>query len=326
MQAGEKTGKVRGLRVTALLDGRPGHEKQTRGIIEALSSFTEVRADFIRVPDNPPLADLWAFLRLIVTAQKKAAYSGPDLVIGTGRRTHLPLLQLKKSYGCPAVVCMLPSLLLRNQFDLCLVPRHDGMPENKRFFNTIGPPNTSRSGGSHNPKAGLILIGGKDSSHYWHDEAVNQAVKEIITRENEVDWSVSSSPRTPETTVLMLENLSRNFANCRFDNYQDTPAGWVEEKYAACSKVWVTADSMSMIYEALTAGCEVGLLPVRWKKKNSKFAVSERHLTENKLVLSYDEWKKHGWHQGGVLPPDRPVLNESRRCAKEIIRRWGQKN
>jgi mitochondrial fission protein ELM1 len=130
-------------------------------------------------------------------------------------------------------------------------------------------------------------------------------------------WTVSSSPRTPEETLASLEKLAKSHDNCIFFKSQDTPAGWVEEQYAMNGVVWVTADSISMIFESITAGCRVGVLPVEWKHSHNKFERSIDYLVQNGWAISYE-----GWHTGARSEVNRAPLDEADRCAKEILKRW----
>jgi hypothetical protein len=72
-----------------------------------------------------------------------------------------------------------------------------------------------------------------------------------------------------------------------------------------------------MVYEALSSGCKVGIIPVRWRKKNSKFITSEKYLYEQDMVLDLEGYLSHGreWK-------DHPALNEASRCADEILQRF----
>ncbi len=59
-------------------------------------------------------------------------------------------------------------------------------------------------------------------------------------------------------------------------------AGIFEEMQKA-EAVWVTEDSVSMIYEALTAGCKVGLIQID-RVKEDRITRSVQHLIDQKLV------------------------------------------
>ena len=142
-------------------------------------------------------------------------------------------------------------------------------------------------------------------------------VRQLRTRMPEMSWTISSSPRTPSDTVERLDRFAGAHRNVTFFRADETPPGWIESAYMAHGQVWVTADSVSMVYEALTAGCRVGILPVAWNHPHNKFQKGIDDLTAHGLVLDYDSW------QGGVSWPATPkLLNEAERCASEILRRW----
>ena len=91
-----------------------------------------------------------------------------------------------------------------------------------------------------------------------------------------------------------------------------------EKQYGINSTVWVTGDSVSMVYEALTAGCSVGILPIQWLQDDNKFNKSLQFLTEKKMIIDFDAWQ-----EGAIMPtPGDEHFNESSRCAQEILRRW----
>jgi mitochondrial fission protein ELM1 len=91
----------------------------------------------------------------------------------------------------------------------------------------------------------------------------------------------------------------------------------VENEYHSSAQVWVTADSISMVYEALAAGCAVGLIPVSWRKADNKFHRSEVYLAEHGYVGLLADWR-----QGQELRLPPVSLKEAERCAEEIARRW----
>ncbi len=115
----------------------------------------------------------------------------------------------------------------------------------------------------------------------------------------------------------LIKKLSDVYSNIHFFDYRDTPPGWVEEQYDKNSVVWVTADSISMIYEAITAGCSVGIFPMRWVRENSKFMRNENMLLEKKLVTPFSSWEK-----GMTNESENIELNEAQRCADRILQTW----
>jgi len=312
------------LRVFAVLDGRPGHEKQTMGIIEELGRYVNVEVTKISVTRSSVLEDIFNTLRLLLPGR---GWSHPDLhnadlLIGTGSKTHLPLLLTQKGTEIPVVTCMSPAFYLRRFFDLCFVPVHDKIKAGNRIFHTLGAPNSSKNIGQHKKECGLILLGGIDlKSHKWESDEIVRKVKIITEKEPQRLWTISSSPRTPEETVSKIKELSDQFDNITFFDYRDTGSGWVEEQYNKNFVVWVTSDSISMVYEALTAGCKVGIIPMRWLRKDSKFKKNEDILLEKKLVITFSSWE-----QGNFTWGKSAELNEAQRCAEHIILRWWPKN
>jgi hypothetical protein len=314
------------MRVIALLDGRPGHEKQTRGILGELAALVdlEVTEITIRRKNLPEMVfDLAGLIAGIEPSFMQEEYRGADLLVGTGSQTHVPMLRLKKSLEIPAITCMLPAPYLRAMFDLCFVPLHDGKIAGGNIFTTIGPANCSRPRGEKDHGAGLVLLGGIDrKSHHWQSEEVGEQVRTIARNGGPVHWTVSSSPRTPLDTIAIMEKIASELDNVDFARFEDTPPGWVEEQYARSRVVWVTADSMSMVYEALSAGCQVGLLPVNWKRPGNKFQRSADYLRSQGLIVAYSSWLCDSDRHWRSHEP----LNEAQRCAAEIVRRWPPKD
>ncbi len=312
---------VKPLRIIALLDGRAGHEKQTLGVIEALGKMTNTQTEYKHLTHLTPATTLrnWCRYLSIIIKKPEPPSNGPaDLVIGTGSHTHLALLLLKNRTGAKAVTCMTPMFPLNRAFDLCLIPRHDRPRPAENIFVTTGPPSTARSYGTHAPDKGLILVGGIDEkSHRWQTPLVLKQIRSIIETTPGYHWTISSSPRTPEETSNQLQHLIATYPRAVFFDAMDTPRGWIETQYSESSVAWVTADSVSMVYEALTAGCAVGILPVQWKKPNNKFQRSIADLYAAGLAVSYDKWLS-----GTPLPCPGSPLNEADRCAHEILRRW----
>lgn len=307
------------LNIVAFFDGTVGHEKQTNAILNALAKKTSIKVENEKISLHKHSVKDWMRYIYEFVAPKKLDKRKIDLIIGTGTHTHIPMLCLKNQCGARAITCMTPNFLLMKQFDICFVPWHDGLKSGSNIFTTIGPPCCAVSAGNRNIKNGLILIGGIDNkSHKWNCADIINCVKIIVEKETFKNWTISSSPRTPKSTVKQLEDFASKMSNVNFFKAGDTPSRWIEKQYAENHAVWITADSISMIYEGLTAGCNIGILPVLWKKKNSKFQKSENYLFENNLAISYEMWLN-----GKTITNKKP-LNEAVMCAEEILKKWWQ--
>lgn len=293
------------LYVIAFLDGRLGHEKQTKGVIQALARLTPTDVQYLTIPKpcfKSALLD-WATYMMaasILHLKARRGYFSPpspvDLIIGAGSYIHIPMLLLKRECGAKVVTCMTPNELLIKKIDLCFVPQHDRRKSLPNVFVTVGPPNTAPFLERHDKEKGLILVGGIDEkSHTWHSQDTIAQIESILQIEPEIKWTIATSPRTPQDMDGPLRGLASTHANVKFFVPEDTSSGWIEEQYAENFTVWVTADSISMIYEALTAGCRVGVLPVQWKRKNSKYQRSVDYVLGKKLAVPYEWWRGGKW-------------------------------
>lgn len=312
------------LVIHAFFDTRKGHEKQTQAVVQALAGLTPVTVVEHRLPCPTSLDRVVDWLRYLLAAvlpRQDNVCVGADVIIGTGSRCHIPMLLAGKqgrAGGARIITCMTPDRILRNKFDLCLIPQHDAGPDVDNIFKTLGPPCPVANQGQHDATKGLILIGGIDEkSHHWQTPVVVEQVKEMLRTASTISWTISSSPRTPVDTVMLLEKIGQECDNATFFRAEDTGNGWIEEQYDQNKTVWVTADSISMVYEALSAGCQVGVLPVTWKKNNNKFQRSLTGLSEKKLIILFEEWQA-----GRAFGQQDVLLDEAASCARAILRRW----
>jgi len=166
---------------------------------------------------------------------------------------------------------------------------------------------------------GLSLVGGIDKkTHYWDNSSILEKLGAIIKKSSpHIHWTISSSFRTPEDMIPEFLQIQDNFPNVSCFEAGNTGPGWIEEKYAESDICWVTGDSVSMIYEALSAGCTVGAIEVEWKDINGKLATGLLALVDKEMVLLFDAWfnDEKNWKK-------QAVLDEANRAAVEILKRW----
>lgn len=316
---------MQALQVTLFSDGRPGHEKQSAGVVNALKAYLDAEVKKVIVNSRPPMANLVSHLSYLFHLGKgdqHAVESNSDLIVGSGSTTHIPMLRAGRKTKAKIVTCMTPAAHLINHFDLCCVPIHDQVKPADNIFFTLGAPNSVKGSAEHDGNRCLVLIGGEDKrSHIWDEERLVTDICALLEKANGRTWLVASSPRTPGSTEALISKKLGPFQNVTFVPYSSTGHGWVEEQYRTHDSVWITADSISMVYEALSAGCRVGILPVNWRKKDNKFKRSLQYLTEQSRVISIDEYL-----QGDAQWLKHQPLNEADRCAREILQRWWPKS
>ena len=293
--------------VWAFTDGKAGHENQTRGLLAALARRRPVDARWINVP---------AYASVLSSLMTRRFLPGvglppPDLLIGAGHRTHLPLLAARRAHGGRTIVLMKPSLP-RAWFDLCVIPEHDSVA-GANVFTTRGALNPVEPG-KKDAHAGLILIGGPSRHHGWSENDILSQVEAIVAREKDIDWRLTTSRRTPLTTTARLRALS--FRNLTVVPVSETGPSWLLERLTGAAQAWVTEDSVSMVYEALTANAATGVLGVP-AKRESRIARGIDALTRDCLVMRFTDWQR-----GKKLAAPTVPFNEAARAAAWISEKW----
>ena len=238
------------------------------------------------------------------------ALPDPTLIIGAGHQTHWPMLAARRARGGKAVVMMRPSLPLR-MFDFCLIPAHDNVPERGHVITTCGALNEIQYREDKNDNLGLILIGGRSSHFVWDEKSVSEQIQTIIKRHNKLDWYLADSPRTPNNFINTI-SLPKT-VNYAVLHYTDTPPAVLHDYLMKASIIWVTEDSVSMLYEALTAGAKTALIELN-KTGTNRLTNGILALIEKGYITTYNQWLKDN---GYIASP--PHLDEATRCAKYLI-------
>jgi mitochondrial fission protein ELM1 len=293
--------------VWRFLDGRPGHENQVRGLSEALERIRSVKVFDVFVDDD--MKGLRSFLpgRL----QHVDSFPAPDLLIGAGHSTHLPLLACSQRYGGRSVVIMKPSLPVA-LFDLCLIPEHDTLRfQSANVVRTEGALNRIRPSEKQLADHGLILIGGLSKHFRWSDESIAQQVRNVIAS-TPLQWTIAASERTP---MSFLQQLQAKLPDVRLMTPDNTSAEWLPDQLARTGTVWVTCDSMSMIYEALTAGAQVGLLELE-PTAPGRISSNIQRLIRSSMVTASSDWLR-----GRPLSASTKSFSEADRCSRIVVER-----
>ena len=240
----------------------------------------------------------------------------PDLLLAAGSRTQLALLRCRQLFGGKAVVLMKP-WLPRTLFDACVIPAHDAPTPGNNVFVSQGALNTMTPEGEHQNNKALILLGGPSKHYQWDTQRIATQIRDITAQAPNTRFVIAGSRRTPRQT---LETLSDSqFENAGIVPAEQTAPGWLKQQFAASARCWVTPDSVSMVYEALSAGVAVGLLSLE-QTSQSRVANGVLQMVADGQLTTYDHWLSA--HTLAKTPP----LNEAARCAQWILDRWPQLN
>lgn len=239
-----------------------------------------------------------------------AALPAPDLLLGAGHATHFPLLAARRAYGGKAVLLMRPSLPL-SWFDLCVIPQHDHPPPRNNVIAIRGVLNDVQPASNGAPERGLMLIGGVSSHYRWDDAKVARAVMQIAAATPQVAWQLTTSRRTPASFAAALPQPLP--PNLTLIPHTQTGPGWLEQALHVVGQVWVSEDSVSMLYEALTAGAGVGLLRLD-DPRDSRVRRGVEQLIADGWVTPFESWQA-----GAELPRPPQAFNEAERIARYLL-------
>lgn len=282
-----------------LMDGKPGHESQSLGLVRALERLHPVHCEDIPVAGLAlgPLA--WVSRRFPAGAFRPR----PDLLIGAGHATHWPLLCARRAWGGATLALMKPSMP-RHWFDWVVAPAHDQV-DGDNVIVTQGVLNAMQPGRKR-PGHALVLVGGESKHFPWDNNRVMVQVEAILARMPQA--RVTDSRRTPGP---LRQELASRFA-ARYQPWESCPPGWLAAELAEAEAAWVSEDSVSMIYESLTAGCAVGLIGLaRPDQPAGRLVRGIQTLERAGQVIRFDDWYAG---QDRLHAPE-PALREADRVA-----------
>lgn len=283
------------------VDGTPGHEKQTAGLVQGLQAHADCLVVDVDVREH-------ALAR--ISEARRGECAKPNLVIGAGHSTHASLLAARVALNAKAVVLMKPSLPTF-LFDLVLVPEHDRVLIRGNVERTAGAlcPFVDAE---KEPRAALLMLGGPSRHVLWQDDDVVALARSVLQANPDREWTVGDSRRTPAGVLGAVCEQG----NATPEHWRDTPDDWLVERLGASPEVWVTADSVSMLYEALAAKAQVGVVDVPFSGGANKIERSLAGLVSRGAVTLASV---------NTLLPDEPPgapIRENLRCGDEIVRRW----
>lgn len=298
------------------VDGKSGHENQTQGLVEALREYLSIESI-----DIPHKSFFSAITCLLLKTFPLSKIGKPDLIIGAGHRTHLSMLAAKRTWSAPTIVLMNPSMP-RRLFDMCIIPEHDKVKASANVLLTDGVLNQIKPNPARQPGSGLILIGGPSKHVAWSDQHVIEQLQKIDSR-SDIYFTVVTSRRTPASFVKALEESK--ISNLSLVLVDETEPGWLAEQLPQCEQAWISEDSVSMVYEALSAGAACGVIQSTNERspklKNSRIMAGLEKLKREKYLITFDEWDK-----GAPLESPQVLLAEASRCAKIVAEKWLIKN
>lgn len=293
------------LSILVVLDGKPGHTNQVLGLVEAIQRISDVSVKTVNISIGLSIffKNMW---------RSKAR---PQLVIVAGHRTHKYALIMRFIFGAYTVVMMKPSLP-QSLFNLRFIPKHDNVVESSNTITTQGAVNRIQFSPNLDLSRGMVLLGGISSHFVWSSEEVVAQIHTLFDIYPAVDWEIANSRRTPDDfdTVFHSHEISQSLIN-----FEDVDSDWLPKQLNKVGHIWVTEDSVSMIFEALTAGARVGVLRLS-DTKPSKVSQEIGRLLIEGSVIELSGLNAKDSNQNKVV-----ALDEAARCADIVMKRMVDK-
>jgi mitochondrial fission protein ELM1 len=140
-----------------------------------------------------------------------------------------------------------------------------------------------------------------------------EQLEQVLKSKPSGHWAIATSRRTPADFVAQLQSLLSD--RIRLVPAESVGPEWLPQQFARCGEVWVTGESVSMLYEAVTSGAAVGMLELPRTRSNKATRCIDMLLDRN-AVTSFTNYMADGVLTASDLP-----LNEADRCAWELLSR-----
>jgi mitochondrial fission protein ELM1 len=264
-----------------LSDGKPGHVNQSIAFADLSGSSYTIAEVMFRNRFCKVLSYL--FDRFGFYTSALFSVTGDvgvcSTIVSAGSETYYANRTVAASLGARSVSVMLPSGYRYSGYDLIIGQAHD-QPPVRSNIQTI-PINLCkvRPQSIFQPEPEVqyvgLVIGGPNKVFRMETDKLRRQIEQIHTLFPEHKLVVSTSRRTPSDVEEMLSSFGFSSAWI----YSVDPVNPIPDFLAHCDYVFITADSTSMISEAVSFGnSAVEILPLGEFKSAKKFSALIDHL------------------------------------------------
>lgn len=354
IHAVENVDENKKIPIVVISDGKPGHENQSLGIAERLpnpdilllkhnlkESFYEgllrFQIRFLGSPKKNP----GKFLMKIFSESDigKLKNHNPKAIIGAGTLSAGPCLAAGYLTGAATCVCMKPSFLPLDLFDLAVVPAHDNPPDRPNILVTLAAPNRvsperletefekwSGELPKDNRKVISWIVGGPSSSAGFDERHVLKGLGSTLYWCEKNGWAVwlSTARRTPVSLENEIEKLNEKFRSLSWmllwhkDERNPLYAMFYRSRLAI-----VTSDSVSMIAEAASAGR--GPIVYQATEGGKRRKSKQDRMVDRLLQAGYGSRASSADDLPGTLDDmssrdaNFPALDDTQKAAKRLL-------
>lgn len=264
--------------IWTLLGDKTGDNNQLLALAEMLGvPFVTKRLSYNLLRAVPPRFLGTSLVSLTRDARRQLVPPWPDLVIAIGRRSVATARWLKQRHGAKLALIGHPRVDPR-QFDLVIttrqypVPAHDNVILLPMPMSRLGEPQAPNAAETalfrELPRPHLLLALGGPTKYWALDEgAVGAAVDRLVERAGNLGGSVIAigSRRTPpDVTGAVKKRLASSH------RLVEDPTIRFAALMHDADEIFVTADSISMLSEAIQTGKPVGMIPIALTDKGKR--------------------------------------------------------
>ena len=242
-------------RLLILNDGKPGHVNQSLAFARLLKrdyTLHDVGFKYRTSKGASYLADRLGVYtpRLFMAELPTGTY---DAVVSAGSETYYANRTLSKRLGCKSVAIMMPKSY-RLDFDLIVAQHHDNPPDRPNIVPVPINLSFSQPQGVVTPRPGdryiALIVGGDSAQQKLDVTLLRDQVEKILQLFPEHHIWLTTSRRTSSDAEKMLRHYP--FQDPVW--YSENPVNPIADYLHYCDYVFVTADSSSMISEAVSFG------------------------------------------------------------------------
>ena len=271
--------------------------------------------------------------------QKETIKRDYDFVINTGSYLSAIGMIISKIKKSKYIQIMLPSFIPVKKIDFLIIPYHDFLRIRKKKLKNLIITNGSLNPfnrkeiedegkileckiGKRNKKIIGILIGGNDQNYKIDIEWCENFFSQLKKFKDRYDIILTTSKRTDFNVVNFLKEKLKEFENLRyFEIPQETKISHYKGILGLSDIIFVTEDSINMIFESLTSGKSVIVMGVKRKKEKLIFDFTIEKLVKENFI-TYIPYEKIYTIEKEILNiKDGKELNEAKECVQKILER-----
>ncbi|WP_316346955.1 ELM1/GtrOC1 family putative glycosyltransferase [Desulfuromonas acetoxidans] len=238
-----------------LNDGKPGHVNQSLAFAKLLNRdyrLLDVGFKYRTSKGFSYVADRFGFYspRFFMADIPTDHY---DAVVSAGSETYYANRTLSRCLGCKSVAIMMPKSY-RLDFDLIVAQQHDNPPAQANIVSVPINLSFSQPQGVVTPVTAeryiALIVGGDSAQQKLDVDLLRQQVEKIMQLFPDHKVWLTTSRRTP----VAAEQMLRDYPFTDPIWYSDNPVNPISDYLHGADYVFVTADSSSMISEAVSFG------------------------------------------------------------------------